>query len=74
MMRSRTGMPLKASAEDGGGASEEDEIVGLKKKLTGDFFKIGAPAFVQLAAEPLASIVDTAYLGRLGPEVSYLMC
>ena len=30
---------------------------------------IGAPAFVQLAAEPLASLVDTAYLGRLGPEV-----
>lgn len=74
MMRSGAGMPSKASAEDGGGASEEDEIVGLKKKLTGDFFKIGAPAFVQLAAEPLASIVDTAYLGRLGPEVSYLMC
>jgi len=27
------------------------------------------PAFIQLAAEPLAGLVDTAYLGRLGPEV-----
>jgi len=30
---------------------------------------IGCPALIQLAAEPLASLVDTAYLGRLGPEV-----
>ena len=50
--------------------SEEDEQVhNLKGKLTKEFLKIGAPAFVQLAAEPLASLVDTAYLGRLGPEV-----
>jgi putative MATE family efflux protein len=38
-----------------------------KKKLTEDFLAIGVPAFIQLAAEPLASLVDTAYLGRLGP-------
>ena len=41
----------------------------LKRKLTKEFLSIGFPAFVQLAAEPLASLVDTAYLGRLGPEV-----
>lgn len=40
-----------------------------KRKLTREFFSIGIPAFVQLAAEPLAGLVDTAYLGRLGPEV-----
>jgi hypothetical protein len=36
----------------------------LKKKLTREFFSIGFPAFIQLAAEPLAALVDTAYLGR----------
>jgi Na+-driven multidrug efflux pump len=39
------------------------------KSITREFFTIGIPAFVQLTAEPLASLVDTAYLGRLGPEV-----
>lgn len=48
---------------------EEDESKALNRKLTREFFGIGIPAFVQLAAEPLASLVDTAYLGRLGPEV-----
>ena len=41
----------------------------LKRKLTKEFLSIGFPAFIQLVAEPLASLVDTAYLGRLGPEV-----
>ena len=49
--------------------SEEEQVQNLKGKLTKEFLTIGAPAFVQLAAEPLASLVDTAYLGRLGPEV-----
>eukprot|EP00804_Cyclotella_cryptica_P025173 CCRYP_016972-RB/>CCRYP_016972-RB protein AED:0.10 eAED:0.10 QI:86/1/1/1/1/1/6/81/568 len=40
-----------------------------KNNLTREFFTIAVPAFVQLAAEPLAGLVDTAYLGRLGPEV-----
>ena len=40
-----------------------------KRQLTMEFFSIAMPAFVQLAAEPLAGLVDTAYLGRLGPEV-----
>lgn len=40
-----------------------------KRKLTMEFVKIGGPALIQLAAEPLAALVDTAYLGRLGPDV-----
>jgi len=39
------------------------------RRLTREFFAIALPAFIQLAAEPLAGLVDTAYLGRLGPEV-----
>ena len=37
-----------------------------KKELDADFLKIACPAFVQFAAEPLARLIDTAYLGRLG--------
>jgi len=48
---------------------EEEDLKGIQRELTKEFFKIGAPAFIQLAAEPLAALVDTAYLGRLGPEV-----
>lgn len=55
-----------AAADD---ESEEEQVQNLKGRLTKEFLTIGAPAFVQLAAEPLASLVDTAYLGRLGPEV-----
>ena len=47
----------------------DKDIKDIKRDLTKEFFKIGAPAFIQLAAEPLAALVDTAYLGRLGPEV-----
>lgn len=50
-------------------ATVEDESHKQKKKLTREFFNIAVPAFFQLAAEPLAGLVDTAYLGRLGPEV-----
>ena len=49
--------------------SAGDKILQQKRKLTIEFLKIGGPALVQLAAEPLAALVDTAYLGRLGPEV-----
>ena len=40
-----------------------------KRALWKEFVTIGGPALIQLAAEPLASLVDTAYLGRLGPEI-----
>jgi hypothetical protein len=45
------------------------QIKETKSKLNKEFFSIAVPAFIQLAAEPLASLVDTAYLGRMGPEV-----
>ena len=46
-----------------------EEKTAIRTKLSKQFFAIAAPAFIQLTAEPLASLVDTAYLGRLGPEV-----
>lgn len=49
--------------------SSSSNLQKLKNKLTLEFVNIGGPALIQLAAEPLASLVDTAYLGRLGPEV-----
>lgn len=53
------------------GADDEtvEHVAKLKRNLSKEFLAIGIPALVQLAAEPLASLVDTAYLGRLGPEV-----
>jgi len=56
-------------SSDNNNSEGEDNLPKLKNKLTRDFFSIGFPAFIQLAAEPLAALVDTAYLGRLGPEV-----
>jgi len=53
----------------GQGDDDADELPQLKRKLTKEFISIGAPALIQLAAEPLAALVDTVYLGRLGPEV-----
>ena len=66
--RSRT-ILSEATATFADNDEEEEESKTLNRKLTREFFSIGIPAFVQLAAEPLASLVDTAYLGRLGPEV-----
>jgi hypothetical protein len=40
-----------------------------RRTLSIEFLSIALPAFVQLAAEPLAGLVDTASLGRLEPEV-----
>lgn len=48
---------------------EEEGLSKSKRRLSTEFISIAAPALIQLAAEPLASLVDTAYLGRLGPEV-----
>ena len=39
-----------------------------RREIDKQFVLIAAPAFVQFAAEPLARLVDTAYLGRLGPN------
>jgi putative MATE family efflux protein len=38
-----------------------------KRQIDRNFAKIALPAFAQFAAEPLARLIDTAYLGRLGP-------
>ena len=50
-------------------ATSSLDVAPQKRRLTREFFAIAFPAFLQLAAEPLAGLVDTAYLGRLGPEV-----
>ena len=50
-------------------ADSGENLHEMKRNLTREFLSIGVPAFIQLAAEPLAALVDTAYLGRLGPEV-----
>ena len=56
----------KVVSED---TEDDDSIQDQKRALSKEFLSIGIPAFIQLAAEPLAALVDTAYLGRLGPEV-----
>lgn len=61
-----------ADADDAsqeGNSSDTNNLSQLKRGLTREFIGIGGPALVQLTAEPLAAIVDTVYLGRLGPEV-----
>ena len=37
-----------------------------KRKLDIEFIGVAAPAFVALAADPLASIIDAIFVGRLG--------
>lgn len=49
---------MLASADTSDGDSD-DNIREIKAGLTKEFFSIGLPAFVQLAAEPLAALVDT---------------
>jgi len=68
---SRLWMTSAASSNllDSNNNKGDENLPKLKNKLTREFFSIGFPAFIQLAAEPLASLVDTAYLGRLGPDV-----
>ena len=52
-----TNLAIRATAS-GEEPSQED-----LRRLNREFFSIGFPAFIQLAAEPLAALVDTAYLG-----------
>lgn len=44
------------------------DAAAAKRRLDRDFVTIAGPAFAQFAAEPLARLVDTACLGRLGPN------
>jgi hypothetical protein len=55
-----------ASTVGGGEPKDADADAALKRGLDREFVGISLPAFVQFAAEPLASLVDTMYLGRLG--------
>ena len=59
----------KLSTTNNNEEADNGNNIGSKKKLRKDFLSIAVPALIQLAAEPLAGLVDTAYLGRLGPEV-----
>lgn len=54
----RLSPPMLASVDSSDGHSD-DNIVKIKWGLTKEFFSIGFPAFIQLAAEPLAALVDT---------------
>lgn len=70
LKRDRKSKRSLSGAVDSVGESNEEQVSRLlNRMLTREFFAIGFPAFVQLAAEPLAALVDTAYLGRLGPDV-----
>ena len=44
------------------------EYNALRRSLDRQFLDVALPAFVSLAADPLASIVDAMYVGRLSPE------
>lgn len=66
---SRLRSTLPSSSNNDGDDEQSNQLKQLKQSLTREFISIGGPALIQLAAEPLAALVDTAYLGRLGPEV-----
>lgn len=45
---------------------QSDSHRAIKLELDKEFVNIALPAFVALAADPLASLVDALYVGRLG--------
>mmetsp|Transcript_61183 Transcript_61183/g.71552 ORF Transcript_61183/g.71552 Transcript_61183/m.71552 type:complete len:138 (+) Transcript_61183:51-464(+) len=61
-----------SSSKDNNEVLGEVEKSKIKSNLNRNFFSIAAPALIQLAAEPLASLVDTAYLGRLGVKLPFI--
>ena len=44
-----------------------EDLPELHSGLDKEFAQVALPAFVSLAADPLASLVDAMYVGRLGP-------
>jgi putative MATE family efflux protein len=51
-------------------SNEKDSVKSFKSmrdRLDKEFIGVALPAFVALAADPLASIVDAIYVGRCGP-------
>ena len=56
------GLPKRPKLSMRAAATNEAELKGLNR----EFLAIALPAVVQFAAEPVARLVDTAYMGRLG--------
>ena len=55
------------SSEDIGSSNDTvDSLKTMRNKLDNEFVNVALPAFVTLAADPLASIVDAIYVGRCG--------
>lgn len=44
----------------------KENCTAIRRKIDNDFLHVSAPAFFSLAAEPLVSLIDTSYIGRLG--------
>ena len=62
---------LYTTVEESNSLSTSDSLVlqkkELNKKLDKDIFAVALPAFVSLAADPVASLVDAIFVARLGP-------
>jgi len=68
------GLPvLRATTMDMDDAAKEGSVYNatavksLHRRLDRDFAAVALPAFVSLAADPIASMVDAIYVARLGP-------
>ena len=65
---SRPGCAQKATTAQGGEDAEKDsslEFLTDEKQLDAQIWTLALPAFIALCAEPLLSIIDTAFVGRL---------
>ena len=58
---------INNSGDDADAELTEGDLKGMRRKLDLEFINVALPAFVALAADPLASIVDAIYVGRCGP-------
>lgn len=56
-------LALSAAKQTSNHVMEADK----KASLDRDFVRIAAPSLIQFAAEPVAALVDSAFIGRLGP-------
>lgn len=54
---------------EGQGSSDAISGDGSNRGLTIEILKLALPALVSLCVDPLMSAVDTAYIGRLGPDL-----
>lgn len=67
--RSRNRLSTSAAASDTPPSDSAAASKSPPSSLPRNFLNIALPAFIQQTSEPLASLVDTAYLGRLPPHV-----